>query len=116
MARDFSRRFYKSKAWEDTRAAYIRSVHGLCERCFAHGKLVPGEIVHHKVHLTPENINDPSITLAFGNLEYVCRQCHADEHPEIYGRGEERQPRRFSFDENGDLVSLEDAKAWMTSK
>lgn len=116
MARDFSRAFYKSKQWEDARAAYIRSVHGLCERCFAHGKLVPGEIVHHKVHLSPENINDPAITLGFDNLEYVCRQCHADEHPEIYGRGEEKAPPRYGFDEFGNLVNTEGLNAWMTSE
>src|SRR5690606_25521048 len=43
--------FYKSKAWQKTREAYIAARHGLCERCGAGGK-----IVHHKVYLTPDNI------------------------------------------------------------
>src|SRR5690606_18047097 len=49
--------FYKSKAWQKTREAYIAARHGLCERCGAGGK-----IVHHRVHLTPENIHDPVVT------------------------------------------------------
>lgn len=104
MARDFARAFYKSRAWEDTRAAYARSVGGLCERCRAQGRYVPGDIVHHRVHLSPANIGDPSVTLAFSNLELLCRQCHADEHPEIYGRTAPREGPRVVFDENGDLV------------
>lgn len=67
--------------------------------------MVPGEIVHHKVHLTPKNIGDPSVSLSFDNLELVCRDCHAAEHPEIYG-GQEKAPRRVGFDEEGNLVEL----------
>jgi len=104
MAREFSRAFYHSKAWKATRAAYIRSVHGLCERCLRRGRYRRGEIVHHKVHLTPENINDPSVTLSFDNLEYVCRDCHAAEHPEIYGTP--RPEPRYAFDEDGNILPL----------
>lgn len=104
MARDFSRAFYRSRAWRSARDAYAASVHGLCERCLARGALVPGEIVHHRVHLTPENVGDPSVSLAFGNLELLCRACHADEHPEVYGRDAPREGPRVAFDENGDLV------------
>lgn len=32
----------------------------------------PGAIVHHKEHLTPQNINDPDITLSEDNLELLC--------------------------------------------
>lgn len=75
MARDFAEAFYKSAAWLHCRAAYIEHVHGLCERCRR-----PGYIVHHKKYLTPENINDPDITLNFDNLEYLCLDCHNAEH------------------------------------
>lgn len=79
MAKEFSKGFYNSKAWKECRAAYIKSVFGLCERC---GKL--GYIVHHKEKLTPQNINDPGVTLNWGKLEYVCLDCHnkdeAGEH------------------------------------
>lgn len=108
MARDFARQFYRSQAWRDTRDAYFRMRHGLCERCWQHGRVTPGEIVHHKVHLTPENIDDPEITLSFDNLELLCRDCHAEEHPEIYGVRHERAQRpRVAFDEYGNVVQRE---------
>ena len=53
----------------------------------------PGEIVHHKVHITPVNINDESVTLNFDNLELVCRDCHAELH--------EAHHRRYRVDEFG---------------
>ena len=102
VARDFSRAFYRSKAWRHTRDAYARSVNGLCERCLKRGEYRKGEIVHHIVHLSHENIDDPAVTLGFDNLELVCRDCHADVHPEVYGR--DQTERRYSFDEDGNLV------------
>lgn len=40
----------------------------------------PGVIVHHKIHLTPENIYDRNIALSWDNLELLCRDCHDKEH------------------------------------
>ena len=105
MARDFARAFYKSKAWETAREACIRRARGLCEPCLKAGRVVPGEIVHHKVHLTPDNVNDPRISLDQSNLELVCRDCHAKEHPEIYGKSAQNGPR-VAFDEFGNVVRL----------
>ena len=76
----FAESFYKGKAWQDCRASYIAMVGGLCEKCMVRGIYKPGVIVHHKIHLTPENINDPRIATSFDNLELVCRDCHAEEH------------------------------------
>lgn len=104
VAREFAKGFYKSKAWKKTRQAYFDSQHGLCEKCRARGRYVPGEIVHHKIHLTPQNIDNPVISLNYNNLELVCRECHAAEHPEIYG---EIIKPRVAFDENGNVVRLE---------
>lgn len=98
MAREFARRFYRSKAWRSTRSAYFASVHGLCERCLARGEVVAGEIVHHKVHLTPQNINDPAVALSFSNLELLCRDCHGVAHSERVFE------QRVAFDEDGNLV------------
>ena len=109
MAREFAKSFYKSTSWKRTRQAYFESRHGLCERCLRKGTVTPGEIVHHKIHLSPANIGDPSVTLAFSNLELVCRDCHALEHPEIYGPPRPRQ--RVCFDENGNVVKKEDHAA-----
>ena len=80
IMRDFAKRFYKSKIWQATRKAYASSVSGLCERCLMAGLYVPGEIVHHKIALTPDNINDPGISLNWDNLELLCRDCHGKEH------------------------------------
>lgn len=72
--------FYFSPAWRSCRAAYAKKAAGLCERCLKRGLYVPGVIVHHKIHLTPDNIADPRIALSFDNLELLCRECHAQEH------------------------------------
>jgi len=92
---EYAEKFYKSKTWQRARAAYIRKVGGLCERCLRAGHLTPGVIVHHKIHLTQELINQPEIALAFDNLELLCRDCHAAMH------GVEK---RWKFDEAGRLV------------
>lgn len=92
--RDFAKEFYQSKAWRETRAYIFKRDFGLCVRC---GK--PGEIVHHKRYLTPDNIDDPSVSLNEDNLETLCRECHALEH-----EGELPTDRALTFDENGDLV------------
>ena len=76
----YAEEFYKSQAWKKCREAYAQSKGWLCERCMKEGRLTTGEIVHHKIHITPENIIDPSVTLNWGNLELVCRLCHAAEH------------------------------------
>ena len=98
MARDFAKDFYRSSAWKACRLAFAKSKADLCEDCLAKGLYVPGRIVHHKTHLTPQNINDPSITLSWDNLKLVCMDCHAAEH----SNGE----RRYTFDELGNVVEV----------
>ena len=90
--KEFAKVFYKSKAWQHTRAAYAASVGGLCEDCLNRGIYRAGEIVHHKTELTPENINDPEATLSWGNLRFVCRDCHGKAHGSI---------KRYQVDEMG---------------
>lgn len=77
---EFAKGFYRSKAWQQCRDGYARSVGGLCERCLAKGLYRPGEIVHHVKPLTADNIADPQITLSWDNLELVCRDCHGELH------------------------------------
>lgn len=76
MAKVFSESFYNSKAWKKCRASYIRKRimvdGGMCEKCHEQ----EGYIVHHKILLTPDNINNPGITLNHSNLAYVCKPCH----------------------------------------
>ena len=80
MAKEFAESFYKSKTWQRTREAYLRSVGGLCEECLKRGIYTPGVIVHHKIHLTPESIQHPEIALNFDNLKLLCRYHHAAAH------------------------------------
>ena len=80
MAQNYAKNFYKSKAWQQCRESYISKVHGLCERCQTKNILKPGYIVHHKTYITPQNINNPMITLNHENLEHVCLDCHNKEH------------------------------------
>lgn len=97
MARDFAAPFYNSRAWKDCRKAYAASVSHLCERCLKRGIYKPGAIVHHKIHLTPDTINDPSIALSFDNLELLCRDCHALAH---------KPEKRFRVDELGRVIPI----------
>ncbi len=103
MARDFAIKFYNSKEWKKCREAYKQSVNGLCERCLANGKYVAGEEVHHKIYLTPENINNPDITLNWDRLELLCATCHSKEHMSKYDVVRDD----VMFDENGDLIRSE---------
>ena len=73
--RAFAKAFYESPAWRSTRAYIIKRDAGLCVRC---GAL--GAIVHHKRPLTPDNIDDPLVSLNEENLETLCRACHAIAH------------------------------------
>ena len=103
MAREFAKSFYNSKEWIRCRASYIASVDGLCETCLKKQKLTPGKIVHHKVYITPDNINDPTVTLNHANLRLDCVDCHNDEHnPSDY----EVTTKGLAFDINGDLISI----------
>ena len=97
MARPFARKFYNSKQWIKCRNAYRESVFYICERCNR-----PGEEVHHKTWLTPDNINDPYIALSFENLELLCMSCHSKEHMSKYS------PLRddVMFDSNGELIQV----------
>lgn len=99
MSKDFSRKFYSSQVWNNCRAAYMNQVNHLCERCLKHGLIVPAEIVHHKIELTPSNITNPDITLNFNNLEAVCRECHSDIH--------KRREKRFKIMEDGRVIAVE---------
>lgn len=87
--------FYKTTAWKSCRDAYASSVGGLCEKCYAAGRIVPGEIVHHMTHLTTQNIHDPNIALNWDNLVLLCRDCHGDEH--------RKNKKRFKVDAMGNV-------------
>lgn len=98
MAKEWAKKFYKSKAWIKCRNSYISSVYGLCERCEK-----PGYIVHHKVHLNQRNINDLNVSLNHDNLEYLCLECHNKHHD--FEREKKSITREgLKFNENGELI------------
>jgi 5-methylcytosine-specific restriction endonuclease McrA len=90
----FADAFYTSTAWKKCARGYRRSVGDLCERCRKKGLIVPAEEVHHKIHLTPENINRPEIALNWRNLIALCKDCHMNEH---------RKQKRWTVDEDGNV-------------
>lgn len=96
--KEYAVEFYSSKAWRDCRAAYTKSVGGLCERCKAQGRLRPANVVHHKIHISPDNINDPSVTLNWNNLQALCRDCHAEIHKRVV--------KRYKVESNGRIIPL----------
>ena len=105
MAKEFAQGFYKSKAWQRCRAAYVASVGGLCERCLRDGIVTAGEIVHHKIRVTPDTINDPQVLLDWGNLELLCRECHHKVHDGEIHKPADRTKRRFSVGEDGEITA-----------
>ena len=100
--KDFAESFYKSKQWQKYRETYLKSVGGLCERCRKNGRINPAKIVHHRIFLNQSNINDPTITLNWHNLEAVCKECHEEIHANC-GR---KQTKRYIADEFGHVIGL----------
>lgn len=96
--RSIERSFYKSKAWENCRQAYLSSVGHFCERCKAKGIYEPARIVHHKIYLSEANFRDPSVSLNFDNLEALCLDCHNKEH---FG---DKSESRYQIGRNGELI------------
>lgn len=105
MAREFSKPFYRSKEWAMTREYILKRDCYLCQICGA-----PAEEVHHKIHLSPSNMGDISVTMNPENLVSLCKMCHFNQHKQdkasgIRRKAEENQaPYEYEFDENGYLV------------
>jgi len=97
--KEWARAFYQSKAWKECRKSYLISKQYLCEKC---GEIA--KVVHHRRHLTPQNITNPYIALAHDNLEALCQDCHNAVH---HGR---REPPRYTFDAAGNIVSPPDSR------
>ena len=103
IAKPYAKKFYNSKEWINCRASYISTVHGLCEHCLARGEHVPGYIVDHIEELTPENINDPEVSLNHGNLQYLCLPC---SNTKTFGKDVEVVMEGLEFDVMGNLTKV----------
>lgn len=75
MAKEYAKKFYNSKQWQECRLSYLKSKGYICERC---GELAT--TVHHKEHINANNIDNPNILTNFDNLEALCHECHNKEH------------------------------------
>jgi hypothetical protein len=85
MAQSFARKLYTSKAWTELRFNLIIERGPICQRC---GKVMVDTsklIGHHKITLTPNNVNDPVVTLNPINIELICWTCHNKEPHYING-------------------------------
>ena len=102
--KDFARGFYNTEPWLSVRRAFIDSRigidGGLCQEC----RDELGYIVHHRIELTPQNINNPDICFSFANLEYVCLNCHNKIH------GVCAPGKKIKFDESGELIPPSNSK------
>lgn len=109
--RSISPSFYYSPVWKRVRKQVWLKQHCLCNRCgrpvyvdkispyLPKEKRLKG-IVHHKIWLNKDNINNDEITLDENNLEGLCIDCHNLEHND---KGILRDG--YVFDDNGNLVS-----------
>lgn len=93
MAKKYSRAFYDSPAWRKCRKSFIANRMsidgGMCQMC----KEKLGYIVDHIEEITPDNINDTSITLSWSNFQYLCHACH---NTKTFGT-----ENNYYFDEDG---------------
>lgn len=101
MHEQFANAFYGSNAWKTCRREFAKSKGNMCERCYRKGLIVVGTKarpleVHHKQPITPENINNPNITLNWDNLELLCKACHETER--------QRADRRWCVDADGNIT------------
>ena len=107
------RYFYNSKLWKQVRQSVWIKQNLLCAICgkpvYVDGisEYLPKEqrrtgIVHHKIWLDNNNIEDDNITINEDNLIGVCKWCHEHIcHANLPTRKE------VTFDEEGNLIKRE---------
>ena len=107
MAQKYSKAFYHSKEWEQVRQYVLMRDRYMCQHC---GK--PAQEVHHKIHISPDNLWDVKVTLNPDNLVSLCKDCHFEEHKQDKAAGKRKSlglsegdcADGFHFDENGQVV------------
>ena len=87
-------RFYTTQIWRKCRASFMQERHGLCEVCMSRGLIVPAVHVHHKIPITPDNLDNPAITLNHANLMALCEECHQAQH----------RKKRWKCDPDGHVI------------
>ena len=101
MAREFAKKFYKSKEWQGVRGNVLRRDNYLCRHC---GN--PAEEVHHIIHLKPDNISNPMIALHEDNLLSLCTDCHFKVHSKDKRKDIIEVVEGYEFDDEGFIVPV----------
>lgn len=63
--------------------------------------------MHHIIELTPDNINNPNVSLNPRNLMLLCNDCHNRMHHR-FGQG--AGSRTYSYDSSGHVVAVRDKR------
>ena len=92
----FAEKFYKGTAWQRIRTLAWSRDKGLCQDCLKRGIIRPAHEVHHIKELTPDNIDDASVSLNLDNLISLCKDCHSQRHA--------KNTRRYNILPNGNVV------------
>ena len=100
MAKEFSYKFYHSKEWQEIRQYVLSRAFYVCEMCHQSKKIL---IVHHKIFLTPDNIDNPLITLNPDLLQVLCIDCHNAIHG-YCNRQSSANKTSAIFDSNGNVI------------
>lgn len=74
MAKEWAKPFYNSALWKDNiRPEILMKAKYICQNPGCYNIATE---VHHKIELTPDNINDPNIAVNANNLMALCSDCH----------------------------------------
>ena len=93
--------FYHTKRWQKLRQRILNR-DCICQVCYT----AKPTIAHHKVWITPENINIPELVWGEKNLISVCQSCHNLIH---HGSQDHSCTiEGYEFDENGELKKISD--------
>ena len=111
MNRDYIKRreelgkFYKSKKWQKARKNALMRDKYLCVLCAEEGRITNADVVHHKIHLSLENVDNPEISLNENNLISLCSEHHSQVHKGEHAMGRITEENyNYTFDANGMLI------------
>ena len=94
MAKQWADKFYHSKQWKDCRKIVLHRDRYTCSHCYSRATEV-----HHITELTPQNINDVSVSLNPDNLMSLCHDCHT-KVTQGYGDTD------YIFDDEGQVIKI----------
>lgn len=95
MAREYAKKFYRSKEWQGIRRAVLMRDNYLCLRC---GE--PATEVHHIEFVTADNVGNKATHIE-SNLQSLCRNCHCRIHDRQRTAPKKKSESNYTFDENG---------------